>query len=203
MVSRFSHMVDLFTWCLRIAAIATFILSLYFIIKGEFWLGFLGNASPFSLGAMAILYLLSEHGLSHAQVGRINSVVLSALFANSFVALYELIYYFTYPIHLNYFRPPFLSGEGIRFLALQGLAILPILLMKQQLSIKKLSIVTLAILISIWSIWILYGFPQYFVEGYFYQRIFETVDPSRLSLVLNFGSKTMLAAFFASIIKFR
>jgi len=44
----------------------------------------------------------------------------------------------------------------------------------------------------------MYGYPQYFSTDYFYPRIIKTDDPFTVSLMLNLGSKPVLALFFAT-----
>jgi hypothetical protein len=73
-------------------------------------------------------------------------------------------------------------------------------MLRKHLSFKKASIVALAVFASIWIVWIMYGFPQYFSSDYFYPRILKTDDPFTASLVLNFGSKPVLALFFVSLL---
>ena len=130
-----------------------------------------------------------------------DAVIFSILFCNAFLQSYELIYHFSYPVYFNYFMPPFLTGNDIRYLVLGFLPILPVFLMRKHLSFKKTSLVTLTVFVVIWVVWIMYGFPQYFSDEYFYPRILRTDDPYTLSMVLNFGSKVVLASFFTSLLK--
>jgi hypothetical protein len=93
-----------------------------------------------------------------------------------------------------------LNGEGIRYLLIEFLAICPIILMRKHLSFKKWTQALIIFFAAVWIVWILYGFPQYFVEGYFYPTILRTGNPFSLALTLNFGSKIILAMFFISLL---
>jgi len=194
--SRLLHPSSLYVWGFRLLALGAFFFSLYRIVLRQFWIGFLGGTSPFTLGSVAILYLLSEYTLSGEGVEQTDAMILSILFAYAFVETFELIYHFSFPIYIAR-----AGGEEIRFLILHGTVILPVFLLRKHFSYDRLSKVLLSLFIFIWVVWILYGFPQYFVDGYYYPKVFKTEDPFTLSLVLNFTSKTVLAAFFASLLK--
>ena len=172
------------------------------IFLRQYWIISLGNISTFSLGSVALIYFLSEWSLTRTNMESLDSIILSILFTNVFLQSYELIYHFSFPIYLNYFKPPSLNGDEIRYVLVELLAICPILLIRTHLSFKILSIVLLTFFITIWIVWILYGFPQYFFEGYFYLTILKTGDPYTLALILNFGSKFILAMFFISLLDF-
>jgi hypothetical protein len=171
------------------------------IFLRQYWIEPLGNMSPFSLGSAALVYLFSEKSLTEARTSWFDAIILSILYSNAFLQSYELIYHFSYPVYLNYFKPPFLSGENLRYLILGSLQILPVFMLRRHLSFKKASLVTLVAFASIWIIWILYGFPQYFSNDYFYPRILKTDDPFAASLVLNFSSKPILALFLISLLE--
>jgi len=167
---------------------------------GDIWLIPLGGMSSVSLAAVSGLFLLMEFRLSRKGVPLGQAIVMAVLFANAFLQTYEIIYHFTFPVYLNYFRFPFLNGEDIRFLVLDGVMLLPLVLMKNYLSLTRLTWALLVPFLLLWSTWILYGFPQYFAEGYYFPRLLETSDPFRTSLYLNFGSKALLASLFASFL---
>ena len=187
-------------WTLRLLSISAIILSTVMIVLRQYWIEPLGNMSTFSLGSVALVYLLSEKSLTEANTSWFDAIILSILYCNVFLQSYELLYHFSYPVYLNYFKPPFLSGEDFRYLILGSLPILPVFMLRKHLSFKKASIVALAVFASIWIVWIMYGFPQYFSSDYFYPRILKTDDPFTASLVLNFGSKPVLALFFVSLL---
>jgi hypothetical protein len=73
-------------------------------------------------------------------------------------------------------------------------------MLRRHLSFKKTSLAALVVFASIWIVWILYGFPQYFSNDYFYPRILKTDNPFATSLILNFSSKPILALFFISLL---
>ncbi len=131
----------------------------------------------------------------------VESIVLAILFVNVFLQTYELIYHFTFPVYLNYFRLPFLNGDAIRYIVLEVIMLLPLLLVMKNLKMRRLSLMFVFIFAIVWAEWILCGFPQYFSVGYFYPVFLPAVDPYHLSLYLNFGSKVVLACFFASLLQ--
>jgi len=191
----------LIRWIFRLASISAVVISTIMIVLRQYWIEALGNMSPFSLGSAALVYLLSEKSLTEARTSWFDAIILSILYSNVFLQSYELIYHFSYPVYLNYFKPPFLLGEDLRYSILGSLQILPVFMLRRHLSFKKTSIAAMVVFASIWIVWILYGFPQYFSNDYFYPRIFKTDDPFVTSLLLNFSSKPILALFFISLLE--
>jgi hypothetical protein len=187
-------------WVFRLVSISAIVLSAIMIVLQQYWIEPLGNMSPFSLGSAALVYLLSEKSLTDAKITWFDAIILSILYCNVFLQSYELIYHFSYPVYLNYFRPPFLSGEALRYLILGTLPLLPIFMLRRYLSFKRISLAMLVVFASIWIVWIMYGYPQYFSTDYFYPRILKTDDPFTVSLMLNFGSKPILALFFVTLL---
>lgn len=154
-------------------------------------------------GSISALYLLSSHRFSGGVISRGETIVLALLYANSFAQSFEIIYHFAFPVYLNYFRFPFLTGEEVRYLVFETAMLLPLMLVRRFLRVKTESVILITIFAIIWAIWILHGFPQYYVAGYYYPRVLITGNPYALGLILNFVSKTILAAFFASLLNLR
>jgi hypothetical protein len=182
---------------LRLLALSAMVFSLFKIGTREYWVDNVGGVSAFTLGCVSGLYLLSENTLTK-NLHTPDSVILSILYAASFVTSYEVIYHFTFPVYLNYLHPPFLGGQEIRYLVTNGVIILPVFLMTKHLKVKRTGLILLTAFVATWTTWILYGFPQYFANDYYYPIFLKTEDPYTLSLTLNFGSKVLLAAFFGS-----
>jgi hypothetical protein len=191
---------DQIRWLLRILSLIGLATGIFLTLEGDLRIDPLGGMSSVSLAAVSGLYLLTELHLSRNGTPIGQAVVLAILFANAFLQAYEITYHFTFPVYLNYFRFPFLNGDGIRFLFLDGIMLLPLVLIKKYLSLTRLTWLLLVIFLLVWGAWILYGFPQYFAEGYYFPRLLETSDPFHTSLYLNFGSKALLACFFASFL---
>jgi hypothetical protein len=181
-------------------ALAALAYALSHLLFRQYWIAFFGNISAFSLGSVAIIYLLSEFSLLRTGLGWVETLVWPALYGYAYLQSYELIYHFSFPIYLNYFQLPILNGEGFRFLLERFLTIIPVVLIRKYLSYTKLTIGFLMIFVMIWIVWILYGFPQYFHEGYFYPQILRTNDAFAYSLMFNFSSKLVLAACFISLL---
>jgi hypothetical protein len=174
--------------------------ALFHVLVQQYWIACLGNISAVSLGSVALIYLLSEVALLRTGLGWVETLIWPAMFGYAYLQSYELIYHFTFPVYLNYFQLPFLDGAGIRFLLERVVSVLPIALMRKHLSCTKLTIASSMLFVLIWVLWILYGFPQYFHEGYFYPRILQTKDPFAYSLLFNFSSKLVLATYFLSML---
>jgi hypothetical protein len=191
----------LLPWVFRILAVVALVLSIYLILEGELWIGILGGVSSISIAIVSGLYVVTEYCLSRSGRAPVESIVLAVLFVNVFLQTYELVYHFTFPVYLNYFRPPFLNGDAIRYIVLEVIMLLPLLLVRKNIKLRRLSVMFVFIFILVWAEWILCGFPQYFSGGYFYPIFIPTNDPYHLSLYLNFGSKVVLAGFFASLLR--
>jgi hypothetical protein len=186
-------------WGARVAAGLALLYSLYLIMLQNFWIGPLGGTSPFSLGSASVLYLLSQYQFARSGRGKLDSMVLGVLFANAFLQIYEIIYHFTFPIYSLTF--PFVQGADIKFLAVELSMVLPLILVRKELSFKKISAYALGAFLFCWAIWILFGFPQYFSATYYIKPLLHTADPFHVSLALNYGSKVILAAFFLTLLR--
>jgi len=187
---------------LRVLAALGLAASIVLVAGNHLWIGSLGDVSTFSVGSMCFLYLVMETRLERDAVGIGQSIVLAVLYANVFAQTYEILYHFTFPVYLNYFKPPFLDGPDLRYLALEGVMLAPIVLVRKQLRLGRASLVLAASFAVVWAVWVMYGYPQYFTVDLFYQQILVAKGNARdLSLILNFGSKTILALFFGSMVR--
>lgn len=198
-MGRQEQIVKVLSDLLRIGAFVGLAVSLVLIILGQYWIAPLGGVTSFSIAAFSGLYLVMNRRLSKDGVSKGLSIVLSILYVNVFVQAFELVYHFTFPVYFYYFRPPFFGGNDVRYLLLEVIMILPIFLVRKQLRFGLLSKVFAIAFVGVWTIWILFGFPQYFSNSLYYPQILTSPDPYRLSLSLNFGSKSLLAFFFGSL----
>jgi hypothetical protein len=133
-------------------------------------------------------------------MNKIDSIIFGILFPAAFLSTYEIIYHFSF---LPSPTSSILSqlGADLRYLATEGVVILPLILLRKSLVFRRISGALLIIFGAIWIVWLLYGFPQYYISGMPYPPVLKTSDPWHTSLFYNFGSKTVLAVFFASILK--
>ena len=184
----------------RLIAWEALVASVILVVLGQFWLAVIEDISPVSIAAISGLYLLMDSRLRRGGVNHGESIVLSILFANVFAQTFELIYHFTFPVYLNYFQPPFLNGDDVRYLATEGTMLLPILLLRRHLRFGILSAGLLICFVTSWTVWILYGFPQYFTSAFYFPRFLSSQDSFDLSLWLGYGSKAILALFFGSTV---
>ncbi len=191
---------DSLVWGMRIGALLAIALFVYMTAKQQYQVHWLGDVSPFTLALVAVLFILAERSLSYSGAGRTDAVLAAVLFAFACIQTYELVYHFTFPVYLNYFEPPYINGTQIRVLILTVLTILPVLLFRKYLSFKWMSAVLLAAFITLWTLWILYGFPQCRVTGTYYLPLLETTDTCGLAVGMTFTCKTILAAFYVSLL---
>jgi len=188
----------LLEWGARVAAVLALLYSLYLITLQNYWVAPLGDVSPFSLGSASVLYLLSQYKFSRDGWGRVDSMALGVLFANAFLQTYEIVYHFTFPIYSLSF--PFIQGSDLRFLIVTLAMVVPLVIMRKDLSFRRSSAyVLVAFALSI-LVWVLFGFPQYFSSTYYIPPVLHTSDPYRLSLLLNYVSKVILACFFITLL---
>jgi hypothetical protein len=190
-------------WVLRIVSFLAIIVSLYLIAQHQFLVYSLGGLSSISLGSVGALFILSDYSFSKpGGMDRLNSMIFAILFCGGFLWIYEVIYHFSFPI-----TPVTISevGNAARYLAIAALPILPLVLLRQRLAFTKISAALLSIFILMWVFWFLYGFPQYTYccngNWYTWSPILKTSNPWDTSLLFDFGSKTILAVCFASILK--
>jgi hypothetical protein len=204
-----SHLLTSLEWAFRFVALLTFLYSIYLLmITGQLFVVLLGNVSSVTTGCVGAIILLSEYCFSrYQQMGATNAMVFSVLLAASFVWSYEIIYYLSFPQSLDFSATNISQlGDSLRTIAVSGIQLLPIILLRKKLTFGKMSAVLLALFSTMWIFWILYGFPQYYLPNYLggtmYPKILVASDPFHVSLFFDFGSKAVLGVFFVSLLKF-
>jgi len=190
-----------FVVCSYAAALLALAGALVLTFQGRLWVGPLGDVSSISVGSVAVIYSLSQYRFRVAGYSEMKSVVLGVLFANAFLQCYELVYGLTFALSAALSDPPTLTGTDVRTFILWLIMISPILLVHEHLRFKRTSAALLFLTGSVWVVWILYGFPQYYYSGYAFAQVLKTSDPFHLSLWLNFGSKALLAVLFVSLLE--
>ena len=183
------------------AALLVFAASLVLTFEGKLWVGPLGDVSSISVGSVAVIYALSQYRFKSVGYTEMKSIVLGVLFANAFLQCYEVAYGLTFSLSAVLSDPPTLTGTDVRTFILWFIMISPILLVHEHLHFKRTGAVLLFLTGAVWLVWILYGFPQYYLSSYAFPQILKTSDPFHLSLWLNFGSKALLAVFFVSLLE--
>jgi hypothetical protein len=184
-----------------VAAFLALLASLIWTYEGQLWVVPLGDVSSISVGSVAVIYALSQYRFKSVGYTDVKSVVLGVLFANAFLQLYELIYGLTWSLSGLINDPFSVTGTDVRTYLLWLIMISPILLVHEHLRFRWTSAALLSLFGAVWVAWILYGFPQYYLSGYFFPQILKTSDPYHLSLWMNFGSKALLAVFFVSLLE--
>jgi hypothetical protein len=184
-----------------VAALVVFLASLALTIQGQIWVGPLGGVSSISLASVSVIYALSQYRFAAAGYSDVKSIVLGVLLANAFLQCYELAYGLTWGLSALTYDPPTITGTYLRTFLLWLVMISPILLVRDNLRVRWTSAALLSLTGAVWVLWILYGFPQYYLTGYFFPQVLKTSDPFHLGLWLNFGSKALLAVFFVSMLE--
>jgi hypothetical protein len=195
------RLIHLAVVCSYFAALFTLLASLVLTALGRLWVAQLGDVSSISVGSVAVIYALSQYRFRHGGYSELKSVVLGLLFANAFLQCYEVIYGMTFALSAVLGDPPTVTGMDVRTFVLWLVMISPVLLVHEHLRFRWTSAALLAMTGSVWVLWILYGYPQYYYSGYAFAQILKTSDPFHLSLWLNFGSKALLASFFVSLLE--
>jgi len=175
--------------------------SVVLTFEGQIWVGQVGDVSSISLASVSVIYVLGQYRFRSVGYTEMKSIVLGVLLANAFLQCYELIYGLTWGLSALLSDPPTVTGTDLRTFLLWIVMISPILLVHEHLSFKRTSAALLSLTGAVWVVWILYGFPQYYLSGYFFPQVLKTSDPFHLSLWLNFGSKALLAVFFVSMLE--
>jgi hypothetical protein len=184
-----------------VAALLVLLASLVLTFQGQIWVAQVGDVSSISLALISVIYVLSQYRFKSVGYTEVKSITMGVLFANAFLQCYELIYGLTWVLSALFNDPPPVTGTEVRTFLLWLVMISPILLVHEHLRFKWTSAVFLSLTGLAWVAWILFGFPQYYLSGYFFPQILKTSDPYHLSLWLNFGSKALLAAFFVSLLE--
>lgn len=197
-LDRLTRMIPLGSY---IAAALVLLVSLALTLEGRLWVGQIGDISSVSVGSIAVLYALAQYRFKSVGHTEMKSIILGVLFANASLQCYELVYGLTFGVSAVCCVDPAVTGAEVRTFVLWLVMVSPILLVHEHLRFRWTSAALLLLTMSVWAVWILYGFPQYYRPDYFFPQFLKTSDPFHLSLWLNFGSKDLLAAFFVSLLE--
>ena len=184
------------------AAGAALVSFYYILVLRYYWITWLNGMSPFSLLSISLIYTASVRN-NEGTLGASRTIIYSGLYCGAFLLSYEIVYHFTWPVYLDYFHYPYgVNLTNLEYLALRlPLVIVPLYLMRDSVRIARVSVGLALAFVVTWTVWILTGFPQYFTLGtLYYQPIISISDYWNASLVLNFGSKLVLAGFFLSTV---
>jgi len=194
----------------RLVALLCLLYSFYLLaFREDFWVTLLGSISSVTLWCVGAIILTSEYYFSKYQkMGAINSMVFSILFAASFVWAYEIIYYISFPMTIDLASASVAItqiGNSLRQVAIAAIYLLPLVLLRKKLAFGRTSFAVLSIFSAMWILWILCGFPQYYLADYLTSSIWPKIlvvsNPYNTSLILNFGSKAVLGVFFISLLR--
>lgn len=185
-----------------VAALLTFLASLVLIAQGTYLVGSLGYVSSVSLGSVAVLYAFAQSRFREGGYSQLKSMVLGLLFANAFLQTFELFYGLTFGLGYFLYSPIAITGPEVRSFLVWVLMISPILLVYDQLKLSVTSLIALLLTAGAWVLWILYGYPQYYLPGsHAFNELLKSSDMYSASLWLNFGSKALMASFFFTLLQ--
>jgi hypothetical protein len=179
------------------------VVSLYYIlVLRYYWIAWLNGVSPFSLLSISLIYMASVRS-NESALGASRTIVYSALYCVAFLFSYEIVYHFTWPVYLDYFHYSYgVDLSNLEYLVLGlPLVFVPLYLMRDRIRFTKISVGFALAFVAAWGVWILTGFPQYFTLGtFYYPPIIPISNYWNASLILNFGSKLILAGLFFSMV---
>jgi hypothetical protein len=188
-------------WVLRVSAGLAIIFALLLLIQHQFLVYSFGYVSSVSFGSAGALFILSEYAFSNnGGMSRPDAIIFGILFPAAFLSTYEIVYHFSF-LPAPGSNELFQIGNDLRYLATEGVLLLPLVFLRKRLKFTKISGILVAMFVLMWFVWFLYGFPQYYTNGpVYYPPTLKTTDYWDTSLFYNFDSKTVLAVFFASIL---
>ncbi len=174
-------------------AVLLLLVAVAMTILGQFWVSQLGDLSAVGLASASAVYVLAGYRFRSVGATPVMSMVLAVLFSNAFLQVYEIVYGLSFL--------PALTGTELRTVILWFVMVLPVFLMRDYLKFDlRTSLPPLVLFAGLWIVWMLYGYPQYYFNGYPYVPFLKTDDPFHLALWLNFSSKAVLAVFFGSLL---
>ena len=131
-------------------------------------------------------------------------VLLSFIMVAMAILSFEAIYHLTFPIYLNYFKPPYVVPGDLPYFVLLAALVMSFIMLRvlKYISFNRTAITLAAIFTILWAVWILAGFPQYFYLGkaYYNPAIGNWLESSYYGiLLLNFAAKTVFMLIFVSV----
>lgn len=171
--------------------------SAYYVARlqqGENYAAYLGYVSSSSIIFFSMVFvgtgttLIRRYGL-----GDLDTFVISLATTVSLIWTYELIFHYSFPVHLNYYRFPYFLVD-LRNLIMMGSLSILILVGRRYIRLKRNHLFfTLIILFTLtYGLWLMIGFPN--SDGNLYQPIRLAVgDPFALGAMLSRLSKFLLS----------
>ncbi|MEK0326422.1 MAG: hypothetical protein QQN63_12030 [Nitrosopumilus sp.] len=111
---------------------------------------------------------------------------------------YELIFHYSFPVYLNYFRPPFIDLSDLRTGITLGISAILIVVGHKYLRIRGNYplLISALIFVGLWIFWLGIGFPQKFSEELFFPRFLPIDNAQNLAWSLNILTKIVLAVSY-------
>ena len=112
--------------------------------------------------------------------------------------LYELIYHYSFPIYLNYFKPPFIDLSDLRTGITLGINAILKIVGHKYLRIRGNYplLISGLIFVGLWIFWLGIGFPQKFSEAMFFPRFLPIDNALSFAWSLNLLTKIVLAVSY-------
>ena len=183
------------------------LLSGNFLVPINFFKGslsFLDFPSSIAIIMAGFVFIGALSNFEHKTNYRVRGIILSILMVFLSIFSFEVIYHFSFPVYLNYFKFPYIGLSSWNFVIITlilGIS-LSILKIKNYILLDKTAKILIVLFILIWSFWILNGFPQYFKLGttYYPTIINIGIQNSYIEILLiNFISKIIFMLIFVAI----
>lgn len=146
-----------------------------------------------SLTYVGISLVLTKRGVIDLDV-----FIVSFTSVISLTYFYELIFHYSFPVYLNYFRPPFIDLSDLRTGITLGISAILIIVGHKYLRIRGNYpfLISALIFVGLWIFWLGIGFPQKFSEEFFFPRFLPIDNAQSLAWSLNFLTKIVLAVSY-------
>ncbi len=179
-----------------VASSLLFMISLYYSIRllgGAFWSETL-RTNVFTIVSYSGVFVFVALILLRRGLGDVEAFSISVSTTLSSMWFFELIYHYSFPIYLNYFRFPFFELADVRTLILDGSMVSLILVGYKYLKIRRnyFFLVSFCLFILCYSFWLLIGFPQVWAGEFYLPKMLDVANPFQLSQISNVLSKLLL-----------
>ena len=146
-----------------------------------------------SLTYIGISLVLTRRGVVDLDV-----FIVSFTSVVSLTYFYELIFHYSFPVYLNYFRPPFIDLSDLRTGITLGISAILIVVGHKYLRIRGNYplLISALIFVGLWIFWLGIGFPQKFSEELFFPRFLPIDNAQNLAWSLNILTKIVLAVSY-------
>ena len=147
---------------------------------------------------LSLTYVVISLVLTRRGVVDLDVFIVSFTSVISLMYFYELIYHYSFPVYLNYFRPPFIDLSDLRTGVTLGISAILIVVGHKYLRIRGNYpfLISVLIFVGLWIFWLGIGFPQKFSEELFFPRFLPIDNAQSFAWSLNILTKIVLAVSY-------